>query len=74
MARLACVVIRGLPHRVTQRGNDRPPTFFSVANYALDRDLLAAKCRAAAVECGPDAEPVHLILVPSDPGPAACLV
>jgi len=50
MARLARVVIPGHPHHVTQRGNGRARTFFDDADYALYRDLLAAHCRAAAVE------------------------
>ncbi|WP_245329332.1 hypothetical protein [Bradyrhizobium centrolobii] len=41
MARLARVVIPGLPHHVTQRGNGRARTFFGEDDYALYRDLLA---------------------------------
>jgi putative transposase len=69
MARLARVVIPGLPHHVTQRGNGRARTFFSDADYALYRDLLAASCRAAGVEVWSWVlmpNHVHLILVPSD--------
>jgi hypothetical protein len=47
MARLARVVIPGLPHHVTQRGNGRSRVFFSDADYALYRDLLAVSCRDA---------------------------
>jgi putative transposase len=50
MARLARVVIPGLPHHVTQRGNGGARTFFSDEDFALYRDLLAASCRAAGVE------------------------
>ena len=69
MARLARVVIPGLPHHVTQRGNGRARTFFEDDDYALYRDLLAASCRAADVEVWawclmPDH--VHLSLVPSE--------
>jgi putative transposase len=70
MARLARVVIPGHPHHVTQRGNGRARTFFDDADYALYRDLLAAHCRAAAVEVWAWClmpNHVHLILVPSDP-------
>jgi len=49
MARLARVVIPGLPHHVTQRGNGRARTFFGDADYALYRDLLGQHCRAAGV-------------------------
>src|SRR6266852_999413 len=69
MARLARVVIPGLPHHVTQRGNGRARTFFDDDDYALYRDLLAASCRAAEVEVWAWClmpNHVHLILTPSD--------
>jgi hypothetical protein len=50
MARLARLVIPGLPHHVTQRGNGRARTFFDDEDYELYRDLLAEHCRAAGVE------------------------
>jgi len=69
MARLARVVVPGLPHHVTQRGNGRARTFFADADYALYRDLLGQHCRAAGVEVWAwrrMPNPVHLILTPSD--------
>jgi putative transposase len=69
MARLARVVIPGLPHHVTQRGNGRARTFFHDADYASYRDLLGAACRAAQVEVWAWClmpNHVHLILVPAD--------
>jgi putative transposase len=69
MARLARVVVPGLPHHVTQRGNGRGRTFFSDDDYRLYRDLLAGACRDAGVEVwGWVLMPnhAHLILVPSD--------
>ena len=69
MARLARVVVPGLPHHVTQRGNGRARVFFSDADYALYRDLLAASCRNAGVEVFAWClmpNHVHLILTPSD--------
>ena len=69
MARLARVVIPGLPHHVPQRGNGRARTFFGDADYALYRDLLAESCRAADVAVWAWClmpNHVHLILVPSD--------
>ena len=42
IARLARVVIPGIPHHVTQRGNGRGRTFFEDGDYALYLDLLAA--------------------------------
>ena len=69
MARLARLVIPGLPHHVTQRGNGRAQTFFSDDDYALYRDLLAHACRAAEVAVWAWVlmpNHVHLILVPAD--------
>ncbi|HUO11657.1 MAG TPA: transposase [Caulobacteraceae bacterium] len=69
MARLARVVVPGLPHHVTQRGNGRAQTFFDDGDYALYRDLLAASCRAAGVEVWSWVlmpNHVHLILTPAD--------
>src|SRR5579872_2408201 len=69
MARLARLVIPGLPHHVTQRGNGRARTFFRDADYALYRDLLAAACEAADVAVWAWVlmpNHVHLILVPAD--------
>jgi putative transposase len=69
MARLARVVIPGIAHHVTQRGNGRARTFFSNADYALYRDLLAEQCRGADVEVWAWClmpNHVHLVLVPSD--------
>jgi putative transposase len=50
MARLARVVVPGLPHHVTQRGNGRARTFFEDGDYRLYRDLLAESGRLAGVE------------------------
>ncbi len=69
MARIARVAVPGLPHHVTQWCNRRQKVFFSAADYALYRDLLAPSCRKAKVECwGRVAMPnhVHLILTPRD--------
>jgi putative transposase len=69
MSRLARLVIPGLPHHVTQRGNGRAQVFFCDADYALYRALLAESCRAAAVDVWAWVlmpNHVHLILVPSD--------
>jgi putative transposase len=69
MARLARLVVPGLPHHVTQRGNGRARVFFEDADYALYRGLLAAACDAAEVAVWAWVlmpNHVHLILVPSD--------
>ena len=41
MARLARLVLPGIPHHVTQRGNRREPTFFGDDDYRLYKTLLA---------------------------------
>lgn len=69
MARLARVVLPGLPHHVTQRGNGRQRTFFSDSDYALYRDLLRDQCRKAGVAVWSWVlmpNHVHLVLVPAD--------
>lgn len=50
MARLARVVIPGLPHHVTQRGNRREKTFFEEGDYALTLDLLVQSSARAGAE------------------------
>jgi len=69
MARLARLVVPGLPHHVTQRGNGRACVFFSDGDYGFYRALLAEHCAAAGVKVwawGLMPNHVHLILVPSD--------
>ena len=50
MARLARAIIPGLPHHVTQRGNERAQTFFSERDNQACLDLLVKHCRAASVQ------------------------
>ncbi len=67
MARLARLVIPGLPHHVTQRGNRRQQTFFNDGDYAAYLELMAEWCREEGVEIwGYCLMPnhVHLIAVP----------
>jgi putative transposase len=69
MARIARLVVPGLPHHVTQRGNGRGRVFFSDDDYRLYCDLLAENCKAAGVACWAFAlmpNHIHAILVPSD--------
>ena len=69
MARLARLVVPGLPHHVTQRGNGQQKVFFSDNDYRLYRDLLAASCAQARVECWAYVlmpNHIHAILVPRD--------
>ena len=69
MARLARLVIPGLPHHVTQRGNRRERTFFEDGDYALYLDLLAESSARARTQVWAYClmpNHVHIILVPSD--------
>ena len=69
MSRLARLVIPGLPHHVTQRGNGRQKVFFSDADYDLYLRLLAENCKAAGVEIWAFClmpNHIHAILVPED--------
>ncbi len=50
MARIARVVVPGLPHHVTQRGNRRQPVFFGAADYRLYRRLVGQAARRAGAE------------------------
>ena len=68
MPRLARLVVPGIPHHVTQRGNRRQPTFFSDADYRLYRRLLGEWCGKAGTAIWAWClmpNHVHLILVPS---------
>ncbi len=50
MARLARVVIPGLPHHITQRGNRRQQTFFNDGDYAEYLALMGQWCAELGVE------------------------
>ena len=67
MARLARLVIPGLPHHGTQRGNRRQQTFFNDGDYAAYLELIAEWCREEGVEVWAYClmpNHVHLIAVP----------
>jgi putative transposase len=77
MPRIARVVIPGLPHHVTQRGNRRLPTFFCDGDYQVYRSLMAESCRAANVEVLAYClmpNHVHLVLVPSEADGLRCAI
>lgn len=68
MARLPRLVVPGLPHHVTQRGNRRLQTFFDDDDYALYKHLLGEAAGKAGSEIWcyclmPNH--VHIIIVPS---------
>jgi putative transposase len=50
MARLSLMVLPGIPHHVTQRGNRRACMLFEDADYALYLDLLAEAADRRGVE------------------------
>ena len=67
MARLARVVIPGMPHHVTQRGNRRQTTFFCEEDYAAYVELMGQSCRELGVKIWAYClmpNHVHLIAVP----------
>jgi putative transposase len=69
MARLPRLVLPGIPHHVTQRGNRREQTFFEDGDYALYLDLLrdaAAQARTEIWSYCLMPNHVHIILTPHD--------
>jgi putative transposase len=70
MARLARLVIPGMPYHVTQRGNRRGTTFFEDDDFRIYRELLADAARAAGAKVWAYClmpNHGHLIVVPGDP-------
>jgi putative transposase len=68
MARIARLVVPGLPHHVTHRGNRGEPLFFGAQDYQLYRRLIAMAARRVGTEIWayclmPDH--VHLIATPA---------
>ena len=69
MARIARVVVPGLPHHVTQRGNRREPVFFGAEDYRFYCRLIATAARRAGAEIWAYClmpNHVHLIVTPAD--------
>jgi putative transposase len=69
MARLPRIVLPGIPHHITQRGNRRERVFFEDGDYTLYLDLLAdAAVRAQVAIWAYCLMPnhVHIIAVPGD--------
>ncbi|NQT38075.1 MAG: transposase [Planctomycetes bacterium] len=67
MARLARVVVPGMPHHVTQRGNRRQKTFLRADDYQAYLDLMAEWCGEHDVDVWAYClmpNHVHLIVVP----------
>jgi putative transposase len=69
MARIARVVVPGIPHHVTQRGNRRQTTFFRDDDYREYIDFMAEFLTKFGVEVWAYClmpNHVHLLAVPSD--------
>ena len=69
MARIARVVVPGLPHHITQRGNRREPLFFEADDYRFYRRLIATAARRARATVWAYClmpNHVHLIVTPTD--------
>ena len=69
MARLARIVVPGLPHHVTQRGNRRETVFFGDEDYQAYLDLLEAalaKSNSQVWAWCLMPNHVHLVVVPTD--------
>ncbi len=69
MSRLPRIVVPGLAHHVTQRGNRRQQIFLEEDDYALYRDLMAQACKEHGVEVWSYClmpNHVHLALVPAE--------
>jgi putative transposase len=64
---MARVVLPGIPHHVTQRGNRRQRVFFNDGDYRLYLRLLGERCRMQATEVWAYClmpNHVHLVMVP----------
>ncbi len=69
MARLARIVIPGVPHHITQRGNRRLPVFFSDDDRRDYLKLLSSAALQSGTRCLAWClmdNHVHLILIPAD--------
>jgi len=67
MARIARVVVPGIPHHVTQRGVRRMDTFFDDEDYEVYLNLMREWCDSAGVEVWAYclmSNHVHLVAVP----------
>jgi len=68
MARIARVVVEGIPHHVTQRGARRQQTFFGTDDYRVYLELMAEWCARSNVTIWAYClmpNHVHLIAVPA---------
>jgi putative transposase len=69
MARIARVVVPGIPHHVTQRGNRRQKVFFSDDDFKLYLELMAEWCKKSLTAVWAYClmpNHIHLIAVPDN--------
>ena len=74
MPRTARIVIPGLPHHVTQRGNNRQDVFFSDADRKVYLELLGQQCETFGLAIDGYClmtNHIHLIATPRDEGSLA---
>ena len=74
MGRIARVMVPGMPHHVTQRGNRRMETFFHESDYRAYLELVGRWCREEGVAIWAYClmpNHVHLIAVPDFPAALA---
>lgn len=67
MSRMARVVVPGIPHHVTQRGNRRQQVFFCEADHRFYLELVGERCAQRGVEVWAYClmpNHVHLVMVP----------
>jgi len=67
MARMARIVIPGIPHHITQRGNRRQRVFFCDDDYRYYRRLMAefcSKCDVSVLAYCLMPNHTHLVLTP----------
>jgi len=69
MARIARVVVRGMPHHITQRGNRRQKVFFGKNDYEKYKELMTEWCALAGVEIWAYClmtNHIHMVAVPEE--------
>ena len=69
ITRLARMIVPGLPHHVTQRGNRREAIFFKDGDQEIYRDMVAEQLRKSDVEVWAYClmpNHVHLIMKPRE--------
>jgi len=69
MARMSRIVVPGIPHHITQRGNRRQQVFFTVDDYNLYLELMSEWCKKSKTAIWAYClmpNHIHLIAVPEN--------